>query len=478
MPPTRKVIFQNIISNNFEDSFTLDNDFDNLIDRIYNFEMNYLLNENNSPKIIDLYPRENNFNSRQIIDTVINNFFSSGKPIHKNMVVNDGLCENANIKLTLDEEIEFEEKNSTFFQNKIDRKPENRGKSNTCVIRLNNVLPIQVDGKNFIVKRLTRFSEIDKHNYNFIGSACKSTGARKDETTKQITGVSKMRNDECEYKELFTCLVFSHYLRKMYGEMCPKIYGILLIPKLDPYVKKEIYILQEPMSQTAEDWLRTDKTMPEIKNFIVNLIYLHYFLHHNRIPQKLVERYKYIIFPKSADNYSQWLDKTQNLYLSFYDCKYDNVMIDTKGNWRIIDIDGLLISDEIKLNDPQKNPLLCAFNDLQVDVSMYQTTVGPNLIKFFENTNPKIIIGVLDNFNDREIEDYFTDNQITVNKIKMFIGELKNKINYLCNGLCTIVDEPGAYCPNPILQTQSGGYYKKYLKYKNKYLDLKKNIIN
>lgn len=483
---TRKTTFQNAVSINFEDSFTLDNDFDNLIDRIYNFEMNYLINENNSPKIIDLYPKENNFNSKQIIDTIINKFFMSQIPIHKNMV-NERLCNNANIKLTLDEEINFEERNSSFFVQKIDKKPENMGKSNICAIRLNNVLPFQLDGKNFIVKRLTRFAEVNKHDYNFIGSACNSSGARKDKKSQKVLGISKLRNDECEYKELFTCLVFSHYLRKIYGDMCPKIYGLILIPKLDPYVKKEIYIIQEPMTQTAEDWLLNDKTIPDIKDFIVNLVYLHYFLHYNRIPKKLVERYKYIIFPKSANNYSEWTNKDEsgnkdkNLYLHFYDCKYDNVMIDTKGNWRIIDIDGLFISDESKIKNPQKNPLLCAFVDHYIfGASEYEKsfTLGSKIDNFLKTHNPKIIIGVLNSFNDSEVKTYFTDNQDTVNTIKTFIHDLKEKLNDLCNGSRNINN---LYCPN--LPNQSnpqvhiGGYYEKYLKYKNKYLKLK-NAIN
>ena len=284
------------------ENITLDTEFDEMIDNLYKNHMSYLLNENNNSLYIQL---DKSFDFSQNLDEILKQFFGVKEEIHKNMH-NDDMCK-YEIKKTLDDEINYEN-NINGMDKKLTKNEGDRGRSNTCMIRLNNVKSVNIINNNnnnnrFIIKRLTRFKITDKYDYNFIGSNCPNwdLNVNKDKNKK-----SNLREDECEFRELFNCIVLSHYLIKQYGDICPKIYGLFLVPKKDPYVKNEIYIIQEQMDKTVDVWLSIDRTKDELKNFVNSMIKLDFVLHNKKIPTSLVNRFDYIFYPKANNNHHVW----------------------------------------------------------------------------------------------------------------------------------------------------------------------------
>jgi hypothetical protein len=160
-----------------------------------------------------------------------------------------------------------------------------------------------------------------------------------------------LRDDECKHRELFNNLIFSYYLNQMYGNILPKVYGVVIVNN-NAFVEQEIYIISEKMHQTAEDWF-------------VSMIYLNECIHKNPIPESLVEEFKQIIYQKDKDNhlvYQQNKNPGDKLFLRFYDCKLDNIMIDQTGIWKIIDIDGVNAYDYSSLDVSDVNFLVCGLN--------------------------------------------------------------------------------------------------------------------
>ncbi len=72
------------------------------------------------------------------------------------------------------------------------------------------------------------------------------------------------------------------------------------------------------------------------------------------------------------------------------------------------------------------------------------------------------------------LKDFFNNNTIQINNKSILLkscktesdDEFKRKIIYFC-----ILDNK-----IKVQEPQTGGYYQKYLKYKNKYLELKKRL--
>jgi hypothetical protein len=456
----------------------LDPEFDRKIDELYSMLPDYLLNDN-KPLYIPLEPIDSTITARSLLEQIIPRFFVQG-PVHKNMTDSTEYpyCDNIHIKRTLDEEISHEA-SSMYFDSKINSNPAMRGKSNSCQIRLNNVLPIQINSNNYIVKRLTRFTLVDKYDYNFIASGC---DRRIDDSGETF---AKERNDDCEYRELFTCLIFSHYLRKLYGNICPKIYGVLLVPKSDPYITREIYIIQEPMDETSEQWIFKEKTLSQLKKYIEDMIFLNICLHSKPIPQKLLKRFPDIIYPKTISNKTQWeriiksSGQEPELFLYFYDCKMDNVMIDIDGNWRIIDIDGLLITTGIEptMLNTDYNPLMCVFS------KGFKYFGGK-----FDFYNALRLVKIINDKKEEIIQQFGTDHQVSIRKN---LEAIKKYMNYIINLDKKYTEEDDS--PIEIFEeyqkineeeygATGGGknisnkYKQKYLKYKQKYLQLKNSV--
>ena len=437
------------------ENITLDSEFDEMIDKLYMNHMSYLLNENNDSLYIQL---DKSFDFSQKLDEILKQFFDVNEKIHKNMH-NDDMCK-YQIKKTLDDEINYEN-NINGMYNKLTKNEGDRGRSNTCMIRLNNVKSFNNNNNNnnnnnrFIIKRLTRFKITDKYDYNFIGSNCPNWDLN---VNKDINKKSNLREDECEFRELFNCIVLSHYLIKHYGDICPKIYGLFLVPKKDPYVKNEIYIIQEQMNKTVDVWLSENKTEDELKNFVNSMIKLDFVLHNKKIPTSLVNRFDYIFYPKANNNHLEWVK--QDLYLAFYDCKYDNIMIDFNGNWRIIDIDGIIFTEQNNIDKQDKNPSTCIFNNC--DLGVNYPFMSDELKKALNVNNIPSLEKIVNQYNDADIQNLGGNNYINI--IKTIIDIIKKQyFNLNINNLMIGVG-------------YNNIYYNKYLKYKNKYVELKKRL--
>ena len=509
-----------------EPRFKLDHWFDDIIDEIKNKYIPYVLDESNPVLLV-------NFNKSVRIQGMFNQAIDAlfTNAVHKNMR-HDGATPECDkeIKRTLEDEMAYEKKNFKLNLKRIDTEPESRGQSNGCAIRLNNVLPVKfgtdpVKEKDysFIVKRFTRFTTINKHDLNFIGSKCPASLKTDlyffNEETKGRDGKVKsekksiFRNNECEFREFFTCLILSHYLRKMYGNVCPQIYGFYLIPKyivnyfngkevIRREIKHEIIVIEEKMEFTLEQFLKKnlneldEKSRREKFNKIIqDLIYLNFALHYNTIPKQLVQRFSFVLFPND-ENLSTYIE-SRKLYLSFFDCKLDNIMIDSDGNWRIIDIDGIMISDSSKLEKFDKNPLLCGldtsrfFNGLADNVNfvnnlkrmseVLKTDYQLNVIRFTDETyinsisvdsvsiNPKFTLNV------NNVDSGISVSNVINNIKKIFdvrTDEIARQIATQIICLYIYINQDG-----PMTEYTGGGsFYTKYIKYKTKYLNLKKKI--
>jgi hypothetical protein len=95
----------------------------------------------------------------------MNKFYSSGVNLHKNNNP-EKMC-NYIVPQTLGDAIHYTKSHQLPT---IDTSRESRGQTNFCALRLNNVHPVDLRAHNFIVKRLTRFTEKDKNDRDFKGS--------------------------------------------------------------------------------------------------------------------------------------------------------------------------------------------------------------------------------------------------------------------------------------------------------------------
>ena len=325
----------------------------------------------------------------------------------------------------------------------------------------NNVLPVNINGQNLIVKRLTRFNTQAKNDKNFIGSKCEPNPKEKN----IFNLIAPIRNDECEYKEVFTNIVLSYYLNQMYGNICPKTYAVLVITSNDK-VNHEVYIISESMRQTLDDWLEIgSKSQDEINTLVGQMLYISDCLHINHLPDILVDRFKYILFTTyETKNFRQYeLTKKPNekVYIKFGDCKGDNIMIDENSKWRVIDVDGFrLYKDELKMlnssrevneNYMDSSLLSCGFDFRMVDFyPAYKTRYD----KLVANGNLDKMVYAIQNLSSLpDIQTYLSDTRIL--ELNLYIDALTERL------------KPVQY-DNKYLK-----YKNKYLKYKNKYLQLK-----
>jgi hypothetical protein len=233
----------------------------------------------------------------------------------------------------------------------------------------------------------------------------------------------------------------------------------------------------------------------KFNKIIQDLIYLNFALHYNTIPKQLVQRFSFVLFPND-ENLSTYIE-SRKLYLSFFDCKLDNIMIDSDGNWRIIDIDGIMISDSSKLEKFDKNPLLCGldtsrfFNGLADNVNfvnnlkrmseVLKTDYQLNVIRFTDETyinsisvdsvsiNPKFTLNV------NNVDSGISVSNVINNIKKIFdvrTDEIARQIATQIICLYIYINQDG-----PMTEYTGGGsFYTKYIKYKTKYLNLKKKI--
>ncbi len=305
--------------------FALDPIFDAKVELLFKMLITdkYLENPANAITFVKF---DDTFNEANSFEQIIATFFRTGKKVHKNMDQTKGaiLCAQNNVKDTLAEQIALEMTHPTIFTKDLTvAGSDNDGGSNACSIRLNNVHPVNLGAGSYVVKRLTRFTPVPKHNLNFIGSICKKAG--------RPTNI--FADNECEYNELFNCVILSHYLNVMYHSICPKIYGMWLVPnyEIDPAknmkLTREVFIIEEAMMITAENWLMISHNDAEIKDMITDFAYLGVCANEMKLPISLVAKYPYIF--------------GGNEYIYFGDCKEDNIMLDVTGTWRIIDVDGI-----------------------------------------------------------------------------------------------------------------------------------------
>jgi hypothetical protein len=264
------------------------------------------------------------------------------------------------------------------------RQYEKEGLSPQYVYRISNIVPITINGKTYIVKRMMRFVKQEASEINYKGVAVKRDNQGRDIHKDLTTPISSdkfthdMHNSEFEYRELITGLLVSRYLNLIYGNaelsqgrglLCPEIYGLLIVPNYtipsgpykDNIVKHEIFEIQEPMHQTFSQWIiNNDLNQKDIEHFLEETIYLNDAVNMNEILPTYVERYK---------KFMKIEDPKKPLFIHLADCKADNFMIDKNNNWKLIDLDGCWY-----LNDPiasrknlsiQKNPVTCGLDSIE-----------------------------------------------------------------------------------------------------------------
>lgn len=430
-------------------TFQLDDTFDNTIFEIYNY-INQIDGEfkTKTPgfRIFNL----SELDLTNIENTILNKYFNSTTLLHKNMV-SSPMC-NYQIKSTLDEEIEYENKH---FGTKMKLNKNNIGHTNSCALRLNNVVPINHSGNNFIIKRYTRLESSIKKDINFLGSACRINPR----TGENIT-LSDFSDEKCEHKELFICLILSKYLRVLYGNICPKIYGLVVINNINfmgKEIQQEIFLISEKMDKTLDDWLRIGHSQEDMDRFVQQTTYITDCIQTNHLPDILTSRFREILYPHDSNKNSldYWHREDRKIYLFFYDCKPDNIMIDSTNNWRLIDVDGLkLLSDKIiKRTFITGHLTVCSFNDLDSynpDPDMDFLDLGRYIKPMISNDNLNKLKLSLTNYEN----DFYSPEKLCFVKNNIF-GKIITSINN-------------------ILGITDTKYQKLYLKYKSKYLNLKK----
>jgi hypothetical protein len=458
---------------NAED-FKLNQQFDRKMDEIIS-EVNKLddppTNNDDYYKLISFDQTIND----NIIDMVIKKYFEENTKLHSIPSVIKKMNPDCNRdpKNTYQEEIEHSRQHNI-------REP-TKGSSGDCQMRLNNVHVLEYNRNNYVIKRMTRFSDKDSDDFNFIGSECDMNNKKK---------------AICEHKELFYNLILSYYLREIGGDkICPKIYGVIIvkkknIPAKNYTVKNEIFIISEKMEKTLEDLMESTLSNEAIKNLIISIVRNRIFMSYNRVHPSLIKKYANVLMYEDGSEIYNNSD-IYNKYLYFYDCKQDNIMIDNQNFVRIIDIDGVMLKGYNEQAIIQLLPfcLLSTYidNGYLFDIGGDHTSIYKS---FFNNNNSIIRICNqlsmdISSINVNELcqkEKIYLD-QINSNLklIETKFNELKTQIIDLdlleqqnqVDNMIIIAPAP-APMPVPVVAAviaQQGGnknYKKMYIKYKNK----------
>ena len=391
---------------------------------------------------------------QQLFQDIMNLFFPvgwTGANLHNIMHAEEYCSEDEDYRI--DNTYEEQKRRDDNIDHMIKKIGDYPGKTNDCNIRLKSVKIIQRQPVNIGIKRLTRFNIKCKTNTNYYGSGCYN---------KNITDVFRGDNkDECEFKELFTGILMSKYLRKVYGNIIPKYYGLITVKKhnLRPgdKITHEIYCVYEAMNKTYQDWIqeydedsyKSLLTLDELKTFLIRNNFLYDCLNFLPIHNLYIREFSYIF-----QNYFINNVLPASIYSVFYDCKVDNIMIDNNNIWRIIDIDGLRYTDErILKNDEHPSICLASGHDY---LEVPEKKQIYNIISFIDDSNDVKILNILKN----AIIDV-RDNSLQLMYKNTRLHEIREKY----------VDMVHSY--DALTQGSNNRYYKKYLKYKAKYMKLK-----
>jgi hypothetical protein len=433
---------------NYLDYFSLDENYNRKIDQIYE-----MLNNPNS----DFKNQTISSNTISLFDTIdltgietniMQRFFTSGINLHKNMLPEQN-CQ-YEPRRTLDEEIQYELDHNLLPA--ISRDPNNVAQLNICATRLNNVQVVNFNGTNYIVKRLTRFTEKQRRDIDFIGSKCGKL--EKEQMSKGFKNlqntVSQFRDTECEFKELFTNLVLTYYLNQIYGNISPITYGVLIVNR-NQYTEQEVFLISETMTVTVEQWFVNEISQLEIDDWFINMIYLSDCIHLNPLPKQLVERFSWLLYPyefKNSRYYQLTKKETSNVFIHFYDCKLDNIMKDSNNKWRVIDVDGLMTATEPK-----------TLGQNYLSVCLLSCGLDFSSVAFGINTNLFTILS--DNGNLEKIRNSISRYD-TLPNIDRLIGSVRKR------EYADLIIQKFLEMITPV-----NDFYTKYIKYKNKYLKLK-----
>jgi len=77
-------------------------------------------------------------------------------------------------------------------------------------------------------------------------------------------------------------------------------------------------------------------------------------------------------------------------------------MIDFNKNWRIIDIDGITFSEQNNINDIDKNPSTCIYNNYNIN---NYPLIPDDLKRTLNNDNISSLEEIVKNYNDNDIQN-------------------------------------------------------------------------